>query len=375
MDAPNPSKVNTINVDHENAKFDISYNNEGILLIYRDSDILSDFEYSNCFSMENLINNNRCFSLYSSIEGMYNFIIDKIHKNKFRITKENEKLMIEFDIDFPGLNNPIINLIKKQEDMNTTINKYKKSILLYKQKETEFQNKKTNYENTIKKLKEKTLTQEKEINKLKEKSFTQEKEIKKLKEENHKLKNNIPLNIIKKEGIITRNPTDDLESTLLSLEEKQIICSFFENKKFNLIYKAKRDGDSAKKFHEKCDGINNNLIIIQTCYGVKFGGFTTQSWDGNEEYKSDKKAFVFSINKKMKYDIKPDHCERAIYCDPNHGPRFGGGREFLILDNCLTNEQNECNSPDSYDTKFLFELSLGNKFFRIEDYEVFHVYN
>ena len=361
MDAPNPSKLNTINLDHENAKFNISYNNEGILLIYRDSDILSDFEYSNFFSMENLINNNRCFSLYSSIEGMYNFIIDKIHKNKFRITKENEKLMIEFDIDFPGLNNPIMNLIKKQEDMITTINKYKKSILLYKQKETEYQNKKTIYENKIKKLEEK--------------SFTQEKEIKKLKEENYKLNNNISLNMIKKEGIITRNPMDDLESTLLSLEEKQLIFSFFENKNFKLIYKAKRDGDSAKKFHEKCDGINNNLIIIQTCYGVKFGGFTTQSWDGNEEYKSDKKAFVFSINKKMKYDIKPEHCERAIYCDPNHGPRFGGGREFLILDKCLTNEQNECNSPDSYDTKFLFELNLGNNFFRIEDYEVFHVYN
>ncbi len=358
MDAPNPSKVNTINLDNENAKFDILCDKEGIQLKYRDSDILSTFEYSNIFSMENLINTNRCFSLYSSLEGMYNFIVDKINKNKYRITKDNVELKIEFDIDFAGLNNPVIKLIKKQEDMTTTINKYKQTIMSYKQ---EFQNQKSTYENKIKQLKETKLLNENEI--------------KKLKEENNRLKNSMSLNIIKKEGIITRNPNDDLESTLLSLEEKQLILSFFENKHFKLIYKAKRDGDSAQKFHEKCDGVNNTLIIIQTIYGVKFGGFTTQSWDGNEEYKSDESAFVFSINKKMKFDIKPECYERAIYCDPNHGPRFGGGREFLILDKCLSNEKNECNSPDSYDSKFIYGLSLGIQFFQIEDYEVFHVYN
>lgn len=51
--------------------------------------------------------------------------------------------------------------------------------------------------------------------------------------------------------------------------------------KFNLVYKAFDDGDKAKIFHEKCDKLNMSLVLIETDKDVRFGGFTTKSWEGN----------------------------------------------------------------------------------------------
>ena len=57
-----------------------------------------------------------------------------------------------------------------------------------------------------------------------------------------------------------------------------------------------------------------------------------------------------------------------IYCDSNCGPAFGGGRNFLISDNCDKNKSFD-NSGHSYDTKGKIRTEL----FYVEDYEVYKI--
>mgnify|MGYP002624912716 FL=1 len=103
-------------------------------------------------------------------------------------------------------------------------------------------------------------------------------------------------------------------------------------KKLYLCYRATRDGDKAISFHEKCYRLKNIIILISTNNGKKFGGFSSESWDSNNQelWKKDEDAFIFSLNNYNFYSvINP---ERALFCHKDYGPVFGDG-EILIPNN------------------------------------------
>ena len=54
-----------------------------------------------------------------------------------------------------------------------------------------------------------------------------------------------------------------------------------KNIKLKLLYKATIDSDRAEIFHKKCDRAKSSLVFIETIHGMRFGGFTTQSWEGD----------------------------------------------------------------------------------------------
>ena len=102
------------------------------------------------------------------------------------------------------------------------------------------------------------------------------------------------------------------------------LCEFPVDQKWTLIYRASQDGFEASQFHDKCDDKQNTLIIIKSTNGNIFGGYTEQSWSGND-FKVDLNAFLFSLinkdNKPLKMKcIKPD---LAIRCSNYIGPNFG----------------------------------------------------
>jgi len=153
--------------------------------------------------------------------------------------------------------------------------------------------------------------------------------------------------------------------------------------KFNLIYRATRDGDTSKNFHSKCDFIGPNIILIKTKEDYIFGGFTTKSWkhlfkDINKDEPEvgtelkDEKAFCFSINEKKIYNNgKPN--EPVIYCNNNYGPVFKN--YFKILNECLKNgglcgkieESNFEGQEKDY------EINGGKEKFDIEELEIFQI--
>lgn len=139
--------------------------------------------------------------------------------------------------------------------------------------------------------------------------------------------------------------------------------------KFKMIYKGTVDGDLSTTFHSKCDNINNTLILIYTSCNKRFGGFTTQTWDGENIYKKDDNSFIFSIDKLKVYDIRKG--KNAINCNPDLGPIFIN--QIKLLDKFFT--QGGMTSIKGYNYKTIedYELTGGAEKFGIKEVEVYYV--
>ena len=145
-----------------------------------------------------------------------------------------------------------------------------------------------------------------------------------------------------------------------------------ENKRIiiNLLYKASADSDSAAIFHEKCDGANNTIVLVETTDGKRFGGYTTKSWKGNCIEKADTDAFIFSFDKMKTYDNIPG--DDAIGCYPKFGPIFLGC-QIKIFDNAFTKGGTTFEKELNFNTEEDYELTGGNRTFGVKDIEVYEV--
>lgn len=138
-----------------------------------------------------------------------------------------------------------------------------------------------------------------------------------------------------------------------------------------LLYKASRDGDDAEVFHSRVDNIKNNITFIKTNKGVRFGGYTNQSWDGINVFKEDDSAFIFSLTKLKTYDVNKK--ESAIWCNPNYGPIFGG-YQIDIFDRFMSRNMSKTGTKGvGYDTNEDFELNNGEKNFIVDELEVYEI--
>ena len=140
--------------------------------------------------------------------------------------------------------------------------------------------------------------------------------------------------------------------------------------KFMLIYRASTDGDKAKIFHQKCDKHNMTLVLVETTKGVRFGGFTTKTWDGNCLKKIDNEAFVFSFDKRKSYDVMKN--EYAIGAYPKFGPVFFGC-QIRIYDEFFTKGGTTCNRGLNYKTKEDYELNNGEQRYIVKEIEVYNI--
>ena len=77
-----------------------------------------------------------------------------------------------------------------------------------------------------------------------------------------------------------------------------------EIKELKKLYQATIDGDRGIDFHRKCDKIPNTLVLVKSAGNRRFGGFTTLTWDSGR--RSDKNAFLFSLDKNKIYFCKND---------------------------------------------------------------------
>jgi hypothetical protein len=140
--------------------------------------------------------------------------------------------------------------------------------------------------------------------------------------------------------------------------------------KFKIVYKATELGDKASVFHQKCDNLQMSLVLIETKKGVRFGGFTTKSWEGNCLQKIDNDAFVFSIDKNKIYDIVTN--EPAVGCYPKFGPVFFGC-QIRIYDNFFEKKSTTCLRRLNYKTNQDYELNNGEQNFIVKDIEVYDI--
>ena len=140
--------------------------------------------------------------------------------------------------------------------------------------------------------------------------------------------------------------------------------------KLKLLYKASLDSDRAEVFHNKCNKAKSTIVFIETINGNRFGGYTTQSWEGDGIDKKDENAFVFSLDKLQIYNIISQ--QPAIGCYPKYGPVFLGC-QIKVNDNFFVKGGTTYRKNVNYAINSDFELNDGIKFFGIKDLEVFEV--
>ena len=170
--------------------------------------------------------------------------------------------------------------------------------------------------------------------------------------------------------------------------------SLFYKGKFmlELLYRATRDGDSGRKFHELCDyKAGGILILIKTDKNIKFGGFTDAQfipYENLENRAAGKSEignvnFLFQINKRKIFKLNPysyNSKPASIFCRSDIGPCFGElGEDIWIKNNFLQqggilHKDKEKGRICSFDTQD-YELSNGEQRFQIVELEAFWLKN
>ena len=144
--------------------------------------------------------------------------------------------------------------------------------------------------------------------------------------------------------------------------------------KYNLLYRATRDGDNSTSFHNRVDNKKSLLSIIKTNKGMKFGFYIEQPIKKTGNSEKDNKSFIYSLNLKKIYNVK-----EGAYC-------FNDTTNFINLYNQPIAIENNClNSNNSYtctkskaDVSFYgfekdYELNNGEQYFTVQEIETFQI--
>jgi len=117
------------------------------------------------------------------------------------------------------------------------------------------------------------------------------------------------------------------------------LCEFSLKDKWTLLYRGSIDGFGAADFHSRCDGHKNTLTIVKA-HGSSyiFGGFTSVTWNGSYQYKSNPNTFLFSLTNKDNRPCKMKQINtiKSILCHSENGPTFGGGFDLHVCNDANT---------------------------------------
>ncbi len=143
------------------------------------------------------------------------------------------------------------------------------------------------------------------------------------------------------------------------------ICQFPCSQKWDLVYRASRDGFGRQNFHSKCDGIPNSLLVVKSENGFVFGGFTEKGFT-YETRVDDSGLILFSL---MNPEGKPfiatciDSGENSV-CFSTGGIGFGykkgQGKYSYDIYVCFNSDVN-INSYSNLGNRFKYRDSLCGK--------------
>ena len=330
-------------IDNE-SKLKISFNDKIVSFAVTKSSLPSK-DYQVILSLEQLYKVKKTFLNFKNTKDLVDWIINSF-KQKTASIKFIDKICI-LQIANPDIGKIFkINLNQKQNDTYPSITSLKKNTIEPKNNNDDFESYKIEQNKKINALEERIKQLEDIVYK-----FIKEKEEKEEKE--------------KKSFFY--------ESKILNKEVKEILLNWLPKKpvKLTLLLNSKQDGSSLNTFWEKVNGKCPTLIVIETIEGCIFGGYTTQLWKDEDKPIRDENAFVFSIDKKKKYNIKQP--ENAIGFSKNKYLIFGwNNNAFLIYNYCTTQNGNYvCNG--TYDIPEKYELNGGEQYFIVRSFEVYHV--
>lgn len=162
------------------------------------------------------------------------------------------------------------------------------------------------------------------------------------------------------------------ESNIINIDDSKIIEGLINSKKkinFSLLYSTYKEEDSIINFHNKVDKKGATIIIIKANNKI-FGGYNPIDWDSSGKYHLTHSAFLFSLDKKERYNIKKEENNYSFVSDKKYF--LFGLSDLCIWDKCTSNscsfsESSSYSIPDNY------EITGGNKFFTVTGFEVYSV--
>ncbi|GBC06586.1 hypothetical protein RclHR1_06940003 [Rhizophagus clarus] len=173
----------------------------------------------------------------------------------------------------------------------------------------------------------------------------------------------------------------NIDSIMINQEHLTLFTNWIDKKKenakyihyipykFNLLYRASRDGNTAAVFHAKCDNKGATIVIVKITNSEQIiGGYNPLFWDSSNGYKSTRDSFIFSFANKddlQKTKIVYSNGDQfSMQCYSHCGPIFGNS------DLCL----NFSSGPNIWNHNPYSYPSLGLPYeMNVEDYEVYQV--
>jgi len=345
----NKSQTFEIKTKENDYKLKVSYNETMFLFEVEKKAEFPKNEYANLISFEDLTKNYRFFLQFESTEEVVNSLSIMVKNNNLKILEGDAKMKIEitnptnqktFGIDVPikekNLRMEVNGLIEYMSSLNNRVT-------ALENKNKELENKNKEFENKNKEL-------EKQI-----------KELMSIKDEYEKLKKQE----IQKENRYFK------DSSIVKLEDENTIISWFEKKptKFNKLLDSKIDGDSTNAFENKCAKKCPTMVFVKTTNGYRFGGFTTILWT-HGSYGKDNKAFLFSLDRKEKYNITN---ENYANCLGSGSSFYFGSGALHIYNNCTSNKSNYVSNSSFETVPQNYAINGGEQYFTVSSYEVYQV--
>ena len=387
--------------NQENQKFSLKIyqGDKSIYFQIKEIGDIGDTLYKTESTLENFHKLNRVFRQFLTIEELFSYYFQCYKEEEICVSKKDKKIKLTFIVEFMGkknevcftlnpeqskIENVVMNLCDKVKDIDVLNEIIKEQKDINNNLKIEFENFKKNIgdnlndvlKNEIQKIKNEN---ELKVKELETKLNQKEKYINELKNEVNNMKNNLNnfTNATNYNNELYNDFKKKIDSQIIRYDELSLIDDGIKNKfskkvkKYELLFRATRDGFQSKNFHEKCDGKSYTVTFVITSIGRRFGGFTDQSWDQTGSYKTGSNGFIFSLDNKEIYYNKNNSYN--IYCNSSYGPSFGGGYDFYLCNNCNTEYSSYNESDNSYQTYGKKCAMAGTYNFYVKDYEVYKI--
>ena len=352
MDSP-PTPISSQIISEET--FNLKENDKNIKLTvirttqfikYNLNEIGSLDIFEGSFTFDDFKKISNVFGIFNSLEEIQNSLNNMFSSNKFElkvINKNQINLNLKINIleKIIDVKIPLIQREISQKEINEKLLNENKKLI-----------------NEIKLLKEENQLIKSNLQKL-QNDFDNFKNEKKNKNENN--------------PFINSKIQVSQEQANLIINRLKLVPQFGNNYylKFELLYRATRDGDAAEVFHRLCDNKQNILVIVETTKNRKFGGFCSIGYKSKGYEQIDNTAFIFSFDKLKVYNVIKDNC--AVYWSIEYGPMFGGSRT-VVTNKFLTNLNSANPKNNYYEIPNNYELNGGESTYLIKELEVYQVF-
>lgn len=125
------------------------------------------------------------------------------------------------------------------------------------------------------------------------------------------------------EGLIRRDSVQYVTSDSVTAKDSNAISYVLKTigkRVVRNLYRASRDGWSAKDFHSHCDFKGETLIFVESDAGYLSAGYTSVPWGGSGNQR-DEKACLFALTDQLAV-FRPGNPDYAVHHDASQAFNF-----------------------------------------------------